>query len=110
MALVETNTGTTAALTIGTPTTLATPTAGKTYQLTVDLNNMTATDVTTIITLAKAKSGGTLRQVRSQTISGVPADPIFMGAPYACINGLQYQILQSAGTGRTYDWSVVSLD
>ena len=109
MSLAQTNSGTQTA-TIGTTHTLATPTAGKTYVLFIDLTNMTATDVLDIFLQAKVLSTSTLRNVYSLTIAGVQSDPNFMSIPIPAVNGVQFQIKQTAGTGRSYDWSVVSLD
>ena len=109
MSLAQTTSGTQTA-TIGTTHTLATPTAGKTYVLFIDLTNMTATDVLDIFLQAKVLSTSTLRNVYSLTIAGVQSDPNFMSIPIPAVNGVQFQIKQTAGTGRSYDWSVVSLD
>ena len=109
MSLAQTNSGTQTA-TIGTTHTLATPTAGKTYVLFIDLTNMTATDVLDIFLQAKVLSTSTLRNVYSLTIAGVQSDPNFMSIPIPAVNGVQFQIKQTAGTGRSYDWSVASLD
>jgi len=109
MSLAQTTSGTQTA-TIGTTHTLATPTAGKTYVLFIDLTNMTATDVLDVFLQAKVLSTSTLRNVYSLTIAGVQSDPNFMSIPIPAVNGVQFQIKQTAGTGRSYDWSVVSLD
>ena len=109
MTLVQTNSGTQTA-TIGTTHTLATPTAGKTYVLFVDLTNLAAGDVLDIFLQGKVLTGSTLKNVYSPTFAGPQSDPYFMSVPVPAVNGVQFQLMQTAGTGRSFDWSVVSLD
>lgn len=109
MALAETNTGTQTA-TIGTLHTLATPTAGKTYVLHVDLTNLAAGDVLDIFVQTKVLSTSTLKNMYSCTLAGPQADPYFMSVPIPSVNGVQFQLKQTAGTGRAFPWSVQSLD
>lgn len=109
MALVETNTGTQTAV-IGTTHTLATPTAGKTYVLHVDLNALVAGDVLDIFLRTKVLSAGTMRNAYSITLSGPQSDPNFLSIPIPSVNGCEFQLKQTAGTGRAFPWSVQSLD
>ena len=94
---------------ISTTHTLSTPTAGKTYQLNLDLNALAAGDTLTIIVQAKV-AGGSFRNAASLTLAGPQGDPFFQTAPYPAASGCQFQILQSTGTGRAFPWEVVSLD
>jgi len=109
MALVEVSTGT-QNCSIGTTHTLATPATGKTYCLLLDLNALAAGDILNVILQAKALTGGTMRNVYNLTLAGPQADPNFLSVPLPAPAGTQFQILQSAGTGRAIPWSVVSLD
>lgn len=109
MALVETNTGSQTAV-IGTTHTLATPTAGKTFVLHIDLANMVAGDVLDIYLRTKVTSAGTMRNCYSLTIAGLQGDPNFMSIPLPSVNGTEFQIKQTAGTGRVFPWSVQSID
>jgi hypothetical protein len=109
MALAEFANGTQTCV-IGTTHTLSTPTAGKTYVLMLDLNALAAGDVLNVILQAKALTGGTMRNVYTLVLAGPQADPVFMSVPIPAPIGTQFQILQSAGTGRAVPWSVVSLD
>jgi hypothetical protein len=109
MALAQTTSGTQTA-TIGTTHTLATPTAGKTYVLMVDLTNLVAGDVLDIFLQGKVLSTSTFKNVYSPTFAGPQSDPYFMSVPVPAVNGVQFQLKQTAGTGRAFDWSVISLD
>jgi hypothetical protein len=109
MALAQTNSGTQTA-TIGTTHTLATPTAGKTYVLFIDLTNLAAGDILDIFIQGKVLSTSTLKSIYSCTLAGPQADPYFMSVPVPAVNGVQFQLKQTTGTGRAFDWSVVSLD
>jgi hypothetical protein len=109
VALAQTNSGTQTA-TIGTTHTLATPTAGKTYVLHIDLSNLAAGDILDIFMQTKVLSTSTFKNMYSCTLAGPQADPYFMSVPIPSVNGVQFQIKQTNGTGRAFDWSVQSLD
>lgn len=109
MALVETNTGSQTAV-IGTLHTLATPTAGKTYVLFVDLTNLVAGDVLDLFLQGKVVAASSFKNIYSLTFAGLQSDPFFMSIPIPAPNGVQFQLKQTAGTGRVFPWSVVSLD
>lgn len=109
MALVETATGAQTAV-IGTLHTLSTPAAGKTYVLHIDLSVLAGGDILDIFLRSKVRSTSTMRNVYSITLAGPQSDPNFMSVPIPSVNGAEFQIKQTAGTGRTYDWSVQALD
>lgn len=109
MAVVETSSGTQTA-TIGTTHTLATPTAGKTYVLHLDLTNMAAGDFLEVYLSEKVLSGSTQKGVSQANFAGAQIEAVYMSIPIPSANGCQFQLKQTAGTGRAYDWSVQSLD
>jgi hypothetical protein len=110
MTVAQTNSGTQTA-TIGTTHTLATPaTTGKTYFLMIDLTNLAAGDVIDVFLQSKVLSTSSFKNIYSLTLAGPQSDPYFMSIPIPSAQGVQFQIKQSAGTGRAFDWSVQSLD
>jgi hypothetical protein len=109
MALAQAASGTQTAV-IGTTHTLSTPATGKTYVLHLDLSALVAGDVLLIILQTKVLSTSTMRNFYSYTLAGPQADPNHVSVPVPSFNGCQFQIKQTAGTGRAIDWSVQSLD
>lgn len=95
--------------TIGTEHSLAAPTTAATRQLVVDLVNLTAGDVVELRIKRKGLSAGTVRTLYSATYAGPVADSVMVSVPVASPFGATFTLKQTAGTGRSVDWSVETL-
>ncbi len=110
MAVAQVATGAQAA-TIGTTHTLATPaTLGKTFVLFVDVAVMVGGDVLEIYLREKTLAADPLAIVRADLLAGPQVEPVWMSVPLPSVHGCDFQIKQTAGTGRTYDFSLRTLD
>lgn len=107
--------GTTAALTIGTETTLQDTSAAGVYVLQVDLSNMAVGDVSVLrlraITLAGDSVPGAI--VYEAIFSDAQAQPIAISVPIptelATSGAIRSTITQIVGTGRTFKWKLLAL-
>lgn len=109
MALAVVNSGTQSA-TLDTEHTLDNDTTGKTYVLAVDLGAMLSGDITVLRIKTKVLSGGTLRLAYSATYAHVQAEPIVYSVPVPANIEIECSLEQTDGTGRSYPWSLLSLD
>lgn len=109
MALVQQANGTQTA-TINTEHSLSTRTDGKTYVLLVDLNNMVAGDILELRIKVKVLSGSTARVYTLATYVGAQPEPNIISVPVPAVHSVEFTLKQTAGTGRNFDWSVVSID
>lgn len=111
MALAVANSGTTAALTIGTETDLATFTPGSptAYVLRVDGNALATGESLDVIAYTKTLTAGTERQEAAWRITG--GDPLLMllSHVFPIDISLRFTVTQKNGTGRTFPWKVYSL-
>jgi predicted RecA/RadA family phage recombinase len=108
MAVTETNSGTQSA-TISTEHTLATITTAGVYQLRVDTANMANGDRLVLRAKTKTLSGGTSRQEFSGVWEHVQADKAAVSNPCAIVHEVVFTLQQTAGTGRSFPWSVLKL-
>lgn len=108
MAVTQSNSGTQAA-TINTVHTLATITTAGVYVLRVDLNNLVNGDRLVLRANVRALAAGTTRQVFSAVFEHSQADKIADSIPVPVVHELTWTLQQTAGTGRSFDWSVLSL-
>lgn len=99
----------TQAATISTEHTLATITDISTYVLVVDCNAMAAGDTVKLRAKVKTLSGSTERLAYEETLSDVQASPVFLSVPIPTVHSVKFTLEQTAGTGRSFDWSVVAL-
>jgi hypothetical protein len=107
MALVEAQSGSQAA-TISTLHTLGSEeTTDAYYQLLVDVSVMQAGDVLELLAELKVKTAGTARVVAFASFRDVQAEAAALSIPIPNIYGLTFKLKQVAGTGRTYDWSIL---
>ena len=102
-----------AAPVVGTILTLQDVTTAGTYALHVDLSNMAAGDVVTlrVRNRANASSGalGASTSVAYQTtFSNAQVLTLSVSPPILVPLGARFELLQSAGTARTFQWAVVS--
>jgi hypothetical protein len=105
MALAEVVGGTQSA-TLTTEHTLTTQTTAGTYILAVDLTNMTATDETELAIKVKMRSTSTSKYAYRETFAGVQDTPITFSVPVPVIAEIVCTLLQTDGTGRSYEWSL----
>ena len=107
MALTETQSGSQAA-TITTSHTLGTEeTVDGYYQLVVDVSVMAAGDILELTGELKVKTAGTARVCSMAVFRDVQTEAATFSVPIPNIYGLTFKLKQTAGTGRTYDWSIL---
>lgn len=106
---VSQNTSGTQTATIANEHTLATITAAGVYTLQVDVNNHVLGDVTKLRAYLKTRSGDSSRLLYETTVPHVTTEKVIVSPPVAAVHEVKYTLLQSAGTGRSFDWSVFSL-
>lgn len=108
MAAVESSGSQTATLT--TEHSLATPSTLKTRVLLVDANALVAGETLTLRIKGKVLTGGTERIIREAVFAGPLAEPHIQSMPAVMPFGGTFTLTQTGGTGRSYDWSVCTLD
>ncbi len=108
MAVTEATSGSQTA-TISTEHTLATITTPGVYMLRVDVNAMALGDRLVLRAKVKARSADTTRQLFSAVFEHVQADKITDSIPVPIVHEVVFTLQQTAGTGRAFPWSVVSL-
>lgn len=108
MAVTVESSGTQTA-TLTTDHTLYTFTGAKVTQLLVDTNALVNGETLELWILTKVLTGGTLRQVFYAAYKHIQADPIKISVPVAVTFSAGYHLRQTGGTGRAFDWSVISV-
>lgn len=107
MALVEAQSGSQAA-TVGTLHTLGTEeTIDGYYQLVVDVSVLAAGDVLELSAELKVTSVGAARVCAIASFRDVQTEAATFSVPIPNIYGLTFKLKQTAGTGRTFDWSIL---
>lgn len=101
--------GTTAALTIGTETVLATDTNNGTFVLEVDTSNMVLGDLLEIRIYTITLSGGTLTQSWKATYQHTQINNHKISPPVASDQSIKCTLKQTAGTGRTFAWKMLRI-
>ena len=95
----------------GTVQTLATVTANKYLQFSINLTPMQPGDTLKVRILKKVHSGGTLAQFMVETYSGdrtiEPLSPVVDTGPFWIATQMRVTIEQTAGTFRTFDWEIL---
>lgn len=86
--------------------TAAPETTAGAFQILVDCNAMVAGDAFDVQLIEKVLSGGTARVVWRASISGAQAQPILASPTVMCAIGWDMQARQTAGTVRSFPWSV----
>lgn len=79
------------------------------YQLDLDLNALANGDSLIVRIKYRVLSGGTTRLYREATYSHVQGEKIVSSLPILCMYELIFTITQTAGTGRSIPWRVLSL-
>lgn len=95
---------------ISTEHSLATPSTAKTRVLIVDAANMVSGDTLELRIKGPVLSAGTERLIRLSTYSGVLNEPHTQSPPIVMPQGGTITLKQTAGTGRSFPWAVISLD
>ena len=109
MAIAVVASGTQTA-TINTDHTLATSTTGKTYVLVVDTTNMANGDELTLRILTKPLTGSTEAVAYRAAYAHVQSEPVKYSVPVPANWSCKAILNQTAGTGRAYDWALLSVD
>jgi hypothetical protein len=107
MTWVLDSSGTTAALTIGTETTLATSTQNATFVGQVDTSNLVNGDVLEIRVYTINLSGGSLTQTWKGTYQNIQIDNEKVTPFVASDQSFRITLNQTAGTGRTFAWKIL---
>jgi hypothetical protein len=107
------NTSGNATAVVGTAQTLATITAAGTYQLAVDVSNMAAGDVLVLNIYARVNASGAAISTSSPlaypvTLSNAQVITLALSPPIMTPLGSLFELKQTAGTARTYQWAVWS--
>lgn len=84
-------------------------TAPGVYVLVVDANAMANSDVLELRIYTKAKSGSTERLAFYTTFANVQGEPNKMSIPVPIDQSFKATLKQTAGTGRAFDWNILSL-
>jgi hypothetical protein len=103
-------TGGTQTATIGTEHTLATSTTGKTYVLVVDTVNMVNGDELELRLKTKARTGNGSQVAYTAAYANVQATLNKYSVPVPANIELVATLKQTAGTGRNFIWSLLSID
>lgn len=106
--MIEADTGTQAA-TIGVEHSLSTLSTISTYVLVVDCNEMVAGDTLELRAIVETITGSTPALAYIETLNGLQTAPVFLSVPIPTVHSVEFTLKQTAGTGRSYDWSVVGL-
>lgn len=79
------------------------------YVLVVDTNAMVAGDVLELRAKTKCKSGSTARLAYYATFCNAQSEPNKYSVPVPVDTEVQFTLKQTAGTGRAFDWNILSL-
>ena len=109
MGVAVESTGTQSA-TLDTEHSLATPATAKTRVMLVDLTNLVAGDVVILRIKTKVLTGGSAILAYQATFAGPVSTPACPSVPVACPFGGTFTLEQTDGTGRSYDWAILTLD
>jgi hypothetical protein len=99
-----------ATVVVGTEDVLASGTASGTYVLTLETINMADGDVLEIRGYDKPGGSATQRQVIYYSLANGQGDPGHISPPILTEGFVQFSIKQTAGTARTFNWSVLNLN
>ena len=102
------NSGTQTA-TVGTEHTLATNTTNKTFVLVVDTGAMVNADILELRVNTTILAAGTSRLAYFGTYRDIQSTPQKVSIPIPSDISAVFTLKQTAGTGRSYPWKVVSI-
>lgn len=95
--------------TLDTEHTLTTQTTAGTYVLVVDTNAMVAGDVLILRAKTKAKTGSTSRLAYMAVYANAQTDPNKYSIPIPVDVEVVFTLEQTDGTGRSFDYNVLTL-
>ena len=95
---------------IGTEHTLATGNASGTYVLTLETSAMADGDVLEVRGYDKPGGSATARQLFYYSLANAQSNPAHISPTIITEGFVQFTIRQTAGTGRTMNWSVLNLN
>jgi len=96
--------------TVTTEHVLNSPSGALTYVLVVDTAAMVSGDTLELRAYGTVLTGGTSRQCYSATYANAQADPLKVSIPLPGTGfGNSFTLKQTAGTGRAFPWSLLSL-
>lgn len=98
----------TASVTLNTPETLTTVTTAGVYVLTIDLGNMVSGDTLTVDADVKTLTGSTAATAMTTTFTDAQAPAVQQSIAVLVEHSCAFVIEQTAGTARSFDWSVAS--
>lgn len=108
-SIAEVTSGTQTA-TISTEHTLGTPqTDDEVYVARVNVTNMAAGDELKVRCYVKVVAAGALALWQEVVLSGVQTEKVLDLDPVGSVHSFEFRILQSAGTGRSYEWSIMKV-
>ncbi len=96
--------------TIDTEHDVKTYTASNIYVYTIEVNNLADGDVVEFRVYKKDQGSGTDREIDRQTLSHAQAQGWAKFPPFFLPFGGKFTILQTAGTGRSFDWHIDTLE
>lgn len=91
--------------TIGTEHTLSTQTTADVFVLTVNLTNMASGDTLELRAKTKVLTGGSAVLAEIETLTGDQTEEVVwieVPSEWSC----EFTLKQTAGTGRSYEWSI----
>lgn len=106
MGLVAAASGTQTAA-VGTEHQLSTQTGAGIYVLVVDTNNMAAGDALTLKIKTMAIGSGVTRLAYTLTYADLQAEPVKYSVPVPSNNSITVSLTQTAGTSRSFPWSLL---
>jgi hypothetical protein len=106
---MQVETSGTQSATVGTEHTLATVTGAKVLVLIVDTANLALGETLELRVKIKVLTAGTVRQAYMAAYQHAQSDPIKFSIPVPSPFSADFTLKQTSGTGRSYDWSVVSI-
>ncbi len=114
MAVTVASSGTQSA-TVGTEHSLYAASAAGVYVLQVNLTNLAAADVVELRIYSKTLSGDTITLGNAgtllyiATVAGAVDAPVLASVPITAGYAATFSLKQTAGTGRSFPWAVLSL-
>lgn len=86
---------------------LATNTTSGVFVLVVDTNNMAEGDELTLRIKTMAVGSGSIRLAYTMEFTGLQAEPVKYSVPVPSNNSITCTLEQTAGTARTFPWSLL---
>jgi hypothetical protein len=76
------------------------------FQLFLDASNLARGDAIELQCLEKVLSSGTARLVYEVSMANAQDEPILVTPALTLMHGWKFQLKQTLGTARTFDWSI----